>query len=195
MGSDWTTTLGGTRFNATQLSSLILAALKEDAESSLNQEISRAVITVPAYFHDLQRQATIEAGRLVGLQVERIINEPTAAAMAYGIHEKKPDKTVAVFDLGGGTFDISVVDLFEGSIEVRASAGEAILGGEDFTRAIARKVLADRSIMFETAELNPPKKQNHASTFSSNLLFTRSITRLHFSISGASFPAALIWPA
>ena len=115
--------------------------------------------------------------------------------MAYGIHEKKADKTVAVFDLGGGTFDISVVDLFEGSIEVRASAGEAILGGEDFTRAIARKVLADRSIMFETAELKTPKKQNDASTFSSNLLFTRSITRLHFSISGASFPAALIWPA
>ena len=156
MGSDWTVPLGGKTFTATQLSSLILSALKEDAQSHLNQTVQSAVITVPAYFHDGQRQATMEAGRMAGLKVERIINEPTAAAMAYGIHEKETDKTVAVFDLGGGTLDVSVVDFFEGCIEVKASAGEAILGGEDFTRAIARTVLADRSIVFETAEMKSP---------------------------------------
>ena len=156
IGSDWTVSLGGRSFTATQLSSLILSALKEDAQSHLNRSIDSAVITVPAYFHDGQRQATIEAGRMAGLKVERIINEPTSAAMAYGIHEKEADKTVAVFDLGGGTLDVSIVDFFEGCIEVKASAGEAILGGEDFTRAIARTILADRSIVYETAEMKSP---------------------------------------
>ena len=156
MGTDWTVQLGSTSFTPVQLSSLVLGSLKEDAESHLNCDITRAVITVPAYFHDGQRQATIEAGKMAGLTVERIINEPTAAAMAYGIHEKEADKTVVVFDLGGGTFDISIVDFFEGCIEVRASAGEAVLGGEDFTRAIARTILADRSVMYETAELKTP---------------------------------------
>ena len=156
MGSDWSTKLGKEKFDAVKLSSLILSALKEDAATFLNQEISRAVITVPAYFHDQQRQATIEAGRIAGLQVERIINEPTAASMAYGVHEKDADRTVAVFDLGGGTFDLSIVDFFEGCIEVRASAGEAVLGGEDFTRALARTVLSDQGVLFETAELKDP---------------------------------------
>ncbi len=158
MGSDWSTVLGGNQLGAIELSSLVLASLKADAEAFLQQEVRRAVITVPAYFHDQQRQATIEAGRLAGLNVERIINEPTAAAMAYGIHEKDADKTVAVFDLGGGTFDISIVDFFEGSIEVRASAGEAVLGGEDFTKAIARTILSDNGELFETAELKDQPK-------------------------------------
>ena len=156
MGTDWTAKLPSGEFTPIQLSSLILGSLKADAEAYLGVAVSSAVITVPAYFHDGQRQATIEAGKMAGLKVERIINEPTAAAMAYGIHEKEADKTVAVFDLGGGTFDISIVDFFEGCIEVRASAGEAILGGEDFTRAMARTILAERSIMFETAELKSP---------------------------------------
>lgn len=156
MGSDWTKKLGNQLFDAKKLSSFVLASLKEDAECFLNSMVTRAVITVPAYFHDHQRQATIDAGRLAGLTVERIINEPTAASMAYGVHEKNSDKTVAVFDLGGGTFDISCVDLFEGCVEVRSSAGEAILGGDDFTRAIARTILSDKGIQFESAELKNP---------------------------------------
>ena len=111
MGSDWSIKLGKNSFSPIQLSSLILGSLKADAESHLNCEIDRAVITVPAYFHDVQRQATIEAGKMAGLKVERIINEPTAAAMAYGIHEKTADRTVAVFDLGGGTFDLSLIHI------------------------------------------------------------------------------------
>lgn len=156
MGTDWTTELAGRKFNAEALSSLVLKSLKEDAEAFLKQPIERAVITVPAYFNDMQRKATIRAGQLAGLKVERIINEPTAAAIAYGLHELGEDKIVVVFDLGGGTFDVSVVELFEGSIEVRASSGEAFLGGEDFTRTLAARVLETRGYMFERTELEAP---------------------------------------
>jgi molecular chaperone HscC len=158
MGSDWTVKLRKHEFDAVKLSSFVLTSLKEDAQDFLQLEVTRAVITVPAYFHDQQRHATIEAGRMAGLTVERIINEPTAASLAYGVHEKEADKTVAVFDLGGGTFDISVVDFFEGCIEVRSSAGEAILGGEDFSRAIARTILTQQGTLFETAELKDPAR-------------------------------------
>ena len=156
MGTDWEIKIGKHRFSAVQLSSIILKSLKADAEAYLKTEVDRAVITVPAYFNNQQRQATIEAGKLAGFKVERIINEPTAAALSYGVHETDAEKTIAVFDLGGGTFDISIVDFFEGAVEVRASAGEAILGGEDFTRALARTILASRSIMFEHAETSSP---------------------------------------
>ena len=156
MGTDWEARIGKHLFSAMQLSSFVLKSLKRDAEAYLNTEVDRAVITVPAYFNNQQRQATIEAGKLAGFQVERIINEPTAAAIAYGVHETEAEKTIVVFDLGGGTFDISIVDFFEGAVEVRASAGEAILGGEDFTRALARSILASRSIMFEHAEIKMP---------------------------------------
>jgi len=148
--------VGKHRFSAVQLSSFILKSLKADAEAFLKTEVERAVITVPAYFNNQQRQATIEAGKLAGFKVERIVNEPTAAALAYGVHETDAEKTIAVFDLGGGTFDISIVDFFEGAVEVRASAGEAILGGEDFTRSLARTILAKRSVMFEHAEIKMP---------------------------------------
>lgn len=156
MGSDWTIKLAKQTFSAMQLSGFVLASLKRDAEVFLGRSVDRAVITVPAYFNNQQRQATIEAGRLAGFTVERIVNEPTAAALAYGIHQTDADKTIAVFDLGGGTFDISIVDFFEGAVEVRASAGEAILGGEDFTRALARSILSERSMMFEHAEIKYP---------------------------------------
>ena len=156
MGTDWLVNIGKHQFSAMQLSSFVLKSLKRDAEAFLKQDVDRAVITVPAYFNNQQRQATIEAGKLAGFKVERIINEPTAAALAYGVHETDSEKTIAVFDLGGGTFDISIVDFFEGAVEVRASAGEAILGGEDFTRALARSILASRSIMFEHAEIKSP---------------------------------------
>src|SRR5262249_14055267 len=132
-------------------------SLKEDAEGFLKGPVERAVITVPAYFNDHQRKATIAAGRIAGLQVERIFNEPTAAALAYGFHEARQDKVLLIFDLGGGTFDVSVVELFEGTLEVRASSGESFLGGEDFTRALAARLLEQHGHPFERAELQAPR--------------------------------------
>lgn len=157
MGSDWSTQLGAQKFTPEELSSRVLAALKADAEAHLKTEVRRAVITVPAYFNDQQRQATIAAGRIANLVVERILNEPTAASLAYGFHEAGEDKTLLVFDLGGGTFDVSVVELFDGTIEVRASAGESQLGGEDFTRALCARLLERIGQTYERAEYATPK--------------------------------------
>jgi molecular chaperone HscC len=157
MGSDWTAELPGRTFTPEELSSLILAALKADAEAFFQGPVTRAVITVPAYFNDRQRKATLAAGRIAGLAVERIFNEPTAAALAYGFHEADEDKTLLIFDLGGGTFDVSVVELFEGTLEVRSSAGESILGGEDFTRTLAARVLQTQGSTFERVELAAPR--------------------------------------
>lgn len=132
MGSDKKIRLGKREFRAEELSALILRSLKEDAEAALGHPITEAIITVPAYFSDAQRKATRAAGQLAGLRVDRLLNEPTAAALAYGIHMREADTRFLVFDLGGGTFDVSVLDLFEGVMEVRASAGDNVLGGEDF---------------------------------------------------------------
>lgn len=132
MGSDRTLQLGKKSFRAEELSALILRALKEDAEAALGQSVTEAIITVPAYFSEAQRQATRTAGRLAGLKVERLLNEPTAAALAYGLHQRDAETSFLVFDLGGGTFDVSVLELFEGVMEVRATAGDNFLGGEDF---------------------------------------------------------------
>ena len=156
MGTDWTTQLGKHTFSAADLSSFILRALKEDCAAHLGEPIERAVITVPAYFNDEQRLATMSAGRMAGLQVERIINEPTAAAIAYGFHESDEEKQIVVFDLGGGTFDISVVEMFEGAVEVRASSGECFLGGEDFTASLAGRIITSRGMIFERAEFEHP---------------------------------------
>src|SRR5262245_18123444 len=140
MGSDWKVELAGRCFTPEELSSLVLRSLMADADAFFGAPVRRAVITVPAYFNDRQRKATIAAGRIAGLHVERIFNEPTAAAIAYGCHEST-EKTLLIFDLGGGTFDVSIVGLFEGTLEVRASSGESFLGGEDFTRAMAARIL------------------------------------------------------
>src|SRR3974390_3797855 len=114
---------------------MVLRKLKEDAEKYLGEKVASAVITVPAYFNDSQRQATKNAGTIAGLEVLRIINEPTAAALAYGL-DKKQDETILVFDLGGGTFDVSILDIGEGVVEVRATSGDTHLGGDDFDRRI-----------------------------------------------------------
>jgi molecular chaperone DnaK len=135
MGSDWTTKILTRKFTPEELSSLVLRTIKQDVEAHLGHSVERAVITVPAYFNDAQRQATKDAGRIAGLEVLRIINEPTAAALAYGL-DKKKNETVLVFDLGGGTFDVSVLDIGDGVIEVRATAGDTHLGGDDFDRRI-----------------------------------------------------------
>lgn len=137
MGSDREVKLGGKRFSSTELSSLVLKSLKEDAEAFLGEPVTAAVISVPAYFNDLQRKATKLAAELAGLTVERLINEPTAAAMVYGLHERKDGCQFMILDMGGGTFDVSVVEYFDGVLEVHASAGDNHLGGEDFLSAIA----------------------------------------------------------
>jgi molecular chaperone DnaK len=121
----------GKRYSPSQISAFILTKMKETAEAHLGEKVSQAVITVPAYFNDAQRQATKDAGRIAGLEVLRIINEPTAAALAYGL-EKQGAGKVAVYDLGGGTFDISILEIGEGVFEVRATNGDTFLGGEDF---------------------------------------------------------------
>ncbi len=138
MGSDRDYVLSGKKYKAEELSSFVLKALKEDAEVFLGQEITEAVISVPAYFDDKRRKATKRAGELAGLKVERIISEPTAAAIAHGLYEQEGNGRFLVFDLGGGTFDVSILELFENILEVRAVAGDNYLGGEDFTRVLEK---------------------------------------------------------
>ncbi|WP_338768342.1 molecular chaperone HscC [Massilia sp. METH4] len=146
MGSNREFRLGKRVFRAEELSALVLRALKEDAEAALGQPVTEAVITVPAYFSDAQRKATRAAGQLAGLTVARLLNEPTAAALAYGIHNRDSESKFLVFDLGGGTFDVSVLDLFENVMEVRASTGDNFLGGEDFTDAIVQRFFAEAKL-------------------------------------------------
>lgn len=133
MGSGKEYVLAGNKYKPEELSSFILRALKEDAEAFLGTEITEAVISVPAYFNDARRKATKRAGELAGFKVERIISEPTAAAIAYGLYQNNKNTKFLVFDLGGGTFDISIIELFHNILEVRAVAGDNFLGGEDFT--------------------------------------------------------------
>jgi len=153
MGTSWSIKLGVEEFSATELSALVLRSLKEDASTFLNSEITRAVISVPAYFNNKQREATIQAGELAGLRVEAIINEPTAAAIAFGLHEKPEDTTFMVLDLGGGTFDISIMEYYDQILEVQATAGDNFLGGEDFTRVLIDFYLETHGLCFEKLTL------------------------------------------
>jgi len=137
MGTRATAKLGRAEFTAEDLSSLVLRSLKADAEAYLGEKVTGAVVTVPAYFNDKQRKATRRAGELAGLKIERLLNEPTAAALAYGIQDREEKEPFLVFDLGGGTFDVSIVEVFDGIVEVRASAGDNRLGGEDFNECVA----------------------------------------------------------
>ncbi len=134
--------LGKTQYKAEDLSALVLRSLKADAEAFLGETVDRAIISVPAYFNDIQRKATYAAGKMAGLKVERLINEPTAAALAYGLSAKDDENTILVIDLGGGTFDVSILEIFDGVMEVRSSAGDAFLGGEDFTTAVEDHFIA-----------------------------------------------------
>lgn len=136
MGTDWGINIDGHRFSAQEISAMILRKLKTDAETFLGEPVTEAVITVPAYFNDIQRQATKDAGRIAGLNVKRIINEPTSAALAYGLNNGEPKK-IMVYDLGGGTFDVSVIEIGEDVIEVLATNGDNHLGGDDFDERIA----------------------------------------------------------
>lgn len=136
MGTNWTTDIDGKTYTPQQISALILAKLKRDAEDYLGESVTDAVITVPAYFGDAERQATKEAGEIAGLNVLRIVNEPTAAALAYGLDNEKDEQTVLVYDLGGGTFDVSVLEIADGVFEVKSTSGDTRLGGDDWDQAI-----------------------------------------------------------
>lgn len=149
MGTERDYILSGKHFKPEELSSLVLRALKEDAEAFLGEEVTEAVISVPAYFDDKRRKATKRAGELAGLKVERMISEPTAAAVAYGLYDKTQDTRFLVFDLGGGTFDVSILELYHNILEVRAVAGDNYLGGEDFTEVMAKLFLQKQKLQFK----------------------------------------------
>ncbi len=146
MGTAREVILGGKRFRPEELSALVLKSLISDAELSTGEKVTEAVISVPAYFSDAQRKATRSAGELAGIKVERLINEPTAAALAYGLSARKDGSSFVVFDLGGGTFDVSILEMFDGVMEVHATAGDNYLGGEDFLEVLERACLSDLKI-------------------------------------------------
>ena len=147
MGENYHVNIDGKGYTPQEISAMTLAKLKADAEAYLGQTVTEAVITVPAYFSDAQRQATKDAGKIAGLNVQRIINEPTAAALAYGM-DKEIDQKIMIYDLGGGTFDVSILDIGDGAFEVLATAGDTHLGGDDFDQRIMDYLVAE----FKTAE-------------------------------------------
>ena len=140
MGTDYKVTIDDKKYSPQEISAMILQKMKSDAENYLGEKVTEAVITVPAYFNDAQRQATKDAGKIAGLDVKRIINEPTAAALAYGLDNEKEQK-IMVYDLGGGTFDVSILDIDDGVFEVLSTNGDTHLGGDDFDQAIINYLL------------------------------------------------------
>lgn len=188
MGTDWKIKIDGKNYSAQEISSMILRNLKEQAEKYLGETVTDAVITVPAYFNDIQRQATKDAGRIAGLNVKRIINEPTSAALAYGLNHGEPQK-IMVYDLGGGTFDVSIIEIGEGVIEVLATNGDNHLGGDDFDEVIANHIAGaiqrdfgvdvkkDFSAMMRIREAAETAKKELSASTSANIILPYLTTR------------------
>jgi molecular chaperone HscC len=158
MGSNKEFNVGNDTFTAVELSSMVLKSLKDDATDFLGEEITRVVISVPAYFNNKQRKDTIKAGELAGLKVEAIINEPTAAAIAFGLQNDEDDSTFVVLDIGGGTFDISIMEYYDRILEVQATAGDNYLGGEDFTKVLMDFYLSNHSMHYDKLSLQDREK-------------------------------------
>src|SRR5437667_892953 len=156
MGTDWSVDIDGKHYTAQEISARILMKLKRDAEAYLGEQVTDAVITTPAYFSDAQRQATKEAGEIAGFNVLRIVNEPTAAALAYGLDKGEKEQTVLVFDLGGGTFDVSLLEIGDGVVEVKATSGDNHLGGDDWDQRIV-DWLVDKFKQSSGIDLNKDK--------------------------------------
>lgn len=158
LGTEKTYNFHGTLYTPVELSSLVLNHLLEDAQSYLNEKITEAVISVPAYFNNIQRKATKQAAELAGLKVEKLINEPTAAAIAYGLQDKPEYTDFMIVDLGGGTFDVSIMEYFDGVLEVKASGGDNFLGGEDFTKILIDLYLTKSKIKRSKLNANAQQK-------------------------------------
>src|SRR6187200_2566911 len=158
MGTDWRSDdIDGKKYNAQEISARILQKLKRDAEAYLGETVTDAVVTVPAYFSDAERQATKEAGEIAGLNVLRIINEPTAAALAYGLDKGDKEQTILVFDLGGGTFDVSLLEIGDGVIEVKSTSGDNKLGGDDWDQRIVEHLVKQFALSNNGIDLSNDK--------------------------------------
>jgi molecular chaperone HscC len=194
MGTDRKVRLGDRDFRAEELSALVLQSLKADAEAFLGEAVTEAVITVPAYFNEAQRRATRTAGELAGLKVERLLNEPTAAGLAYGLQERQDNSTFLVFDLGGGTFDVSVLEYFDGVVEVRASAGDTRLGGEDFAHVLGR-LFAERCDGLDAAAREALLRGSHwwrAAEQAKRELSERDRTVMHLVLEGRRLECEIV---
>jgi molecular chaperone HscC len=191
MGSAREIELGKRKFRPEEVSSFVLRSLKADAEAFLGESVDEAIISVPAYFSDAQRKATRAAGELAGLRVERIINEPTAAALAYGVRDAGSERKFLVFDLGGGTFDVSILEIFEGVMEVRASAGDNFLGGEDFVDVLVQDILAQAKLRQD--DLTPSDLQRLRDTAErlKRKLSVESLVDVSFQLSGCDIAYSL----
>lgn len=192
MGTDKIFHLGKYSFSAEELSSFVLKSLKADAEAFFGQEVEEAVISVPAYFNDLQRKATKRAAELAGLKVERLISEPTAAAIAYGLHQEESETKFVVFDLGGGTFDVSILEMFEGVMEVRSIAGDNFLGGEDFTDLIASYFVDSEKIDIQSLDSKARAALYKQAEMCKRALCQGSTGKMTFSLEGQNYEKNIV---
>lgn len=186
MGTEKIYNIKGHTFSPTELSALVLSTLKEDAKNYFNEEISDAIISIPAYFNEFQRTATINAGKMAGLNVVKLITEPTAAALAYGLHNADAEAKFMVLDLGGGTFDVSILEMFEGVMEVRSIAGDVFLGGEDFNEAIFKAICEKENIDIKDISVLEGGQLRKLAEVCKKLLSDKEICKIEYNFRGTS---------